>query len=58
MHRSLLAYLNALMDGAKLAFTIGLVLAVVNGATARFSPSKRTLDQIVSEKTMNLGGGN
>jgi len=53
-----MAYLNALMDGAKLAFTIGLVLAVVNGATARFSPSKRTLDQIVSEKTMNIGGGN
>ena len=53
-----MAYLKALMDGAKLAFTIGLVLSVVNGATARFSPSKRTLDQIVAEKTSNLGGAN
>ncbi len=58
MHSRFMAYLNSLLDGAKLAFTIGLVLAVVNGAFARFSPSKRTLDQIVSEKTQNFGGGN
>lgn len=50
-----MAYMNSLVDGMKLAFTVGLTLAVVNGVTARFSKNNQTLDQIVSEK-VTFGG--
>jgi len=51
-----MAYMNSLVDGMKLAFTVGLVLAVSNGVTARFSKGNRTLDQIVTEKLPTVGG--
>ncbi len=51
-----MAYLNSLVDGMKLAFTVGIVLAVTNGVTARFSKGGRTLDQIVTEKLPSVGG--
>ena len=49
--------MNSLFDGMKLAFTVGLMLAVVNGATARFSKNNRTLDQIIQGQVSNFGGG-
>jgi len=52
-----MAYMNSLIDGAKLAFTVGLMLAVVNGLTARFSKDNRTLDQIITGKVDSFGGG-
>lgn len=52
-----MAYMNSLVDGMKLAFMVGLVLAVVNGGVARFSKGNRTLDQIVTEK-LPMAGGN
>ena len=52
-----MAYMNSLVDGAKLAFTVGLMLAVVNGITARFTKDHRTLDQIIAGQVINLGGG-
>ena len=50
-----MAYMNSLVDGMKLAFMVGLVLAIVNGTTARFSKGNRTLDQIVIEKLPTVG---
>jgi len=52
-----MAYMNSLVDGAKLAFTVGLMLAVVNGVTARLTKDNRTLDQIITGKVNSLGGG-
>lgn len=50
-----MAYLNSMIDGAKLAFMVGLVLAVSNGLVQRVSPSKRTLEEIVNEKLPTMG---
>lgn len=50
-----MAYLNSMMAGAKLAFIVGLTLAVTNGAVQRLSPSKRTLDAIVNEQLSKVG---
>tara|TARA_R110002020_G_scaffold24294_3_gene80094 strand:- start:1354 stop:1500 length:147 start_codon:yes stop_codon:yes gene_type:complete len=47
--------MNSLVDGMKLAFMVGLVLAIVNGTTARFSKNNQTLDQIVSERLPTVG---
>lgn len=52
-----MAYMNSLVDGMKLAFMVGLVLAIVNGTTARFDKSNRTLEQIVTEKLPSMDGG-
>ena len=51
-----MAYMNSLVDGMKLAFTVGLVLALTNGVTARFSKGNRTLDHIVTERLPTVGG--
>jgi len=50
-----MAYLNSMIDGAKLAFMVGLVLALSNGIVQRVSPSKRTLEEIVNEKLPTMG---
>lgn len=50
-----MAYLNSMMAGAKLAFVVGLTLAITNGAVQRLSPSKRTLDAIVNEQLSKVG---
>tara|TARA_R110000787_G_scaffold211061_1_gene320781 strand:+ start:1711 stop:1866 length:156 start_codon:yes stop_codon:yes gene_type:complete len=50
-----MAYMNSLLDGAKLAFMVGLVLAITNGVTARISG--KTLDAMISERLPTMGGG-
>jgi hypothetical protein len=50
-----MAYLNSMVAGAKLAFVVGLVLAVSNGLTQRISPSKRTLEAIVNDQLGRVG---
>ena len=50
-----MAYLNSMVAGAKLAFVVGIVLAVSNGLVQRFSPSKRTLEAIVNEQVGKVG---
>lgn len=50
-----MAYLNSLVAGAKLAFVVGLMLAITNGVSQRVSPSKRTLDAIVNEQISKVG---
>jgi hypothetical protein len=50
-----MAYLNSMVAGAKLAFTVGLVLAFTNGLTQRLSPSKRTLEAIVNDQLGRVG---
>ena len=47
---------NSLLDGARLALTLGITLALVNGVFMRFSPSHRTLDRIVSDM-IGMGNG-
>jgi hypothetical protein len=43
-----MAVLNNAMDGMRLALGVGFTLMIVNGLVARFSPSRRTLNEIVS----------
>lgn len=50
-----MAYMNSMVSGAKLAFMVGITLAVVNGLTQRFTPSHRTLKAIVSEQLTKVG---
>ena len=49
-------------DGARLALGVGFTLMLVNGLVARFTPSKRTLDEIVGSwvntgTNITLGAG-
>ena len=48
----LMAYIGALIDGAKLAFMVGLVLAVTNGLTQR--ATGETLDGKVAGWTSGI----
>jgi len=50
-----MAYMNSLVAGAKLAFVVGLMLAITNGISQRVSPSKRSLDSIVNEQISKVG---
>ena len=45
---------GAAMDGIRLAFAIGIMLAIVNGGWARFNKSGNTLAQSV-DNTLNVG---
>jgi hypothetical protein len=48
-----MAFMNSLIDGAKLAFTVSLVLAIANGVSARISG--KTLESMVNERLPNGG---
>ena len=48
---------DSLMDGGRLALVIGFSLALVNGVFGRFSPSRRTLQQIVNNWVSPTRGG-
>jgi len=50
-----MAYLNSMIQGAQLAFMVGITLAIVNGVTARLTG--RTLDAQLEARLPFMGGG-
>tara|TARA_R110000824_G_scaffold24204_1_gene85582 strand:+ start:101 stop:256 length:156 start_codon:yes stop_codon:yes gene_type:complete len=49
-----MAYLNSMVQGAQLAFMVGLTLAIVNGITARLTG--QTLDAQIVNRLPSMGG--
>ena len=45
-----------MMSGARTALMIGFTLMIVNGITARLSPTNQTLTEIITPRVANLGG--
>lgn len=55
-HRSFMAYLNSMVQGAQLAFMVGITLAIVNGITARITG--QSLDAQIQSRLPTIGGMN
>lgn len=52
-----MAYMNSLIDGGRLAFAVGITLAVTNGLWRRFSPSGASLTTAINTRLGVNGGG-
>jgi hypothetical protein len=51
-----MAYLNSMVQGAQLAFMVGITLAIVNGLTARITG--QSLDAQIQSRLPTIGGMN
>ena len=46
-----------MMDGARLAVSLGFLMMITNGVVARLNPSKQTLQEIVVSRTLGITSG-